>query len=389
MIWAFWISFTILVYVHVGYWAVLHVIPGCRRAPAPGPLPAVTLIVPAHNEEKCLAAKLRNTLEEIDYPRELLEIIVASDASTDGTVGIARSYEARGVRVLAFDQRRGKTSALNDAIAAATHDVLCLCDANVMFAPQALRFLVAHLNDPAVGAVTGDVQIASQDANFGSGESLYYRIERNIQTHESRTGTTICVDGGMYVVRRELYQRLAGDTIIDDFVISMNVIRQNKSVVYEPRATAREDAVIKARHEFSRRVRVSAGAAQAIKRGDFPAIWRVATFWKFASHKLLRWTSPAWLVILLVSNFVLAGRGIVYEMLLGGQAFFYFLALLGGVSVRFRATRFGGVPFYYVMSHIAMVVGTVKGLLNLQHAAWNRSERSTVEIPLRSTRGAI
>src|SRR5579872_521041 len=113
MEWAFWISIVVLAYVHAGYWAILHLLPGRRRAPHPASRPAVTLIIPAHNEEKCLAGKLRNALDEIDYPRELLEVIVVSDGSNDGTIEIARSFESRGVRILEFEHRRGKASVLN------------------------------------------------------------------------------------------------------------------------------------------------------------------------------------------------------------------------------------------------------------------------------------
>src|SRR5262245_27409375 len=112
MHWAFWISIVLLVYVHAGYWLLLRILPGRRRARVDQPLPAVSLIIPAHNEAQCLGAKLRNALDEIDYPGELLEVIVASDASSDATVAIARSFEPRGVRVLDFDQRRGKASVL-------------------------------------------------------------------------------------------------------------------------------------------------------------------------------------------------------------------------------------------------------------------------------------
>ncbi|HLJ09704.1 MAG TPA: glycosyltransferase, partial [Planctomycetaceae bacterium] len=264
----------------------------------------------------------------------------------------------------------------------------CLCDANVMFEPQALRLLVAQLADAGVGAVTGDVRLASHDSNFGTGESVYYRIERAIQTCESRIGTTVCVDGGMYVVRRELYGQLPVDTILDDFVTSMNVLRRRKSVVFEPRAVAHENGLPLARQEFWRRVRVSAGAVQAVKRGNFPPCWRVVEFWQFVSHKLLRWAGPAWLALLLVSSSRLWDQGAVFQSALVGQALLYLLAAAATVSVRFRATSLGGPPFYFVMSHVAMVIGTLKGLFNLQGAAWNRTERSHLEIRTQATTGA-
>lgn len=388
MHWVFWISIAAMFYVHAGYWLLLRIIPGRRRNRVEVTLPHVSLIIPAYNEAQCLAAKLRNVLDEIDYPRDCLEIIVASDGSSDATVAIARSFEARGVRVLDFDQRRGKASVLNDAVAAASNDVLCLCDANVFFDRQALRRLVGRLADPDVGAATADVRLASEDSNFGRGESIYYRLERSVQSDESRIGTTICVDGGMYVLRRELYRKLRADTVLDDFVTSMNVIRAGKQVVYEPDAVAHEDGLPLARQEFMRRIRVSAGAVQAVKRGDFPPPWRAITFWQFLSHKLLRWAGPIWLILILVSSLALWREGPLFQAVLAGQLLFYALAVAGTCSVRFRDTTLGGGAFYFAMSHLAMAIGTVKGLFNLQHAAWKRTQRSHLEIPTQAATGA-
>ncbi len=351
-----------------------------ERLPAP-----ISLIIPAYNEEKCLAAKLRNAVDEIDYPRELLEIIVASDGSSDTTLEIAGSFEDRGIRVLVFPIRRGKASVLNDAVVAAAHDVLCLCDANVMFEPQALRRLVDRLSDPEVGAVTGEVHLESDDSNFGEGESLYCRLERDVQLNESRVATTICVDGGMYVLRRELYQTLPADTILDDFVTSINVIRQRKRVVYEGLAKARESGTPLGRQEFRRRARVAAGAFQALRRGNFPPVWRIVPFCQFVSHKLLRWTGPLWLTLWLVSAAALWNEGVIYRLAFAAQVMFYLFALAATISVPFRRSRVGGVAFYFTMSHVAMVVGTIKGVFNLQRAAWSRTERPDSKLPLSTT----
>jgi len=166
-------------------------------------LPHVSLIIPAHNEELVLREKLLNALS-LNYPQDRLEIIVASDGSTDATASIAREFADRGVRLLAFEERRGKALVLNDAIAASKGDVLMLCDANVFFEKDALRWLVAGLANPRVGAVTGDVRLQSEHSSFGLGESLYYKLERAMQLGESVAGSVMGVDGGMYIMRRNL-----------------------------------------------------------------------------------------------------------------------------------------------------------------------------------------
>lgn len=379
--WVFWLAAGVFVYALVGYAGLMWLVGRLSRRKGEeeswddSDRPTVTLIVPAHNEEAVLERKIENALA-LDYPREKLEIVIASDGSTDRTVAIGRSYENQGVQVLEFERRLGKTAVLNDASEAATSEVLCLCDANVMFRHDALGRLVARLQNPRVGAVSGDVRLASEESSFGQGESAYYSLERTVQTGESIVGSMMGVDGGMYVIRKDLFEPLPSDTIVDDFVYAMRVIRRGRRVVLEPSAIATENGTPEATQEFARRVRLSAGAVQALKRGDFPPVTRPVEFWQFVSHKLLRWLGPVWLVVLLVSNALLWNAGVFYRVMLGTQAAFYGLALAATFSLPLRRTRIGGIVFYFVMSHVAMAVGLVKGLFNRQRVTWNRTERS-------------
>ncbi|HEV3022552.1 MAG TPA: glycosyltransferase family 2 protein, partial [Pirellulales bacterium] len=327
---------------------------------------------------------LQNCLA-IEYPRERLEILVASDGSVDATCEIARRYAERGVGLLAFPRRRGKASVLNDAIAAAAGEVLCLCDANVMFRPDALRRLVGWLADERIGAACGDVRLASEESDFGQGESLYYRIERGIQLGESRIGSIMGVDGGMYVVRKHLCRPLAPDTILDDFVISMDVIRSGHRVVYDPDAVASENGTPSSGQEFRRRVRVAAGAVQSLKRGEFPPPWMPVEFWQFLSHKLLRWLEPIVLVALLAANVGLCADSMWYTWALAGQAACWLVALAGAISARFRATRLGGVAFYFALSQVAISVGLVKGVFNRQKVTWTKADRGAPRLETTST----
>lgn len=385
----FWMAAAVCLYALVGFPAVMALIAQLRRSRRSEESTSTehaTLIIPAYNEAVVLEAKLENALA-LDYPKDKLEVLVASDGSSDRTVEVARGFDSPGVRVLAFAERRGKASVVNDAVKAAQGKVVCLCDANVMFEPDALKRLVSWFADSSVGAVTGDVRLASHESNFGEGESLYYRIERAIQLGESRIGSVMCVDGGMYLVRKELFQPLPADTILDDFVTTMAVVRQGKRVVYEPTAVATENGTPKASQEFRRRVRVTAGAVQSLKRGQWPPLRRPIELWQYVSHKLLRWFGPIWLVLLLVSNALLWNAGVIYRFALVVQVSLYLLAAAATLSVRFRETRIGGVTFYFVMSHVAMAVGLIKGLLNLQRVAWTRTERAADYQDSRATAG--
>ena len=372
----FWVAFGLLAYAQILY-PILVIAIAKGKHPKTEERenhPQVSLIIPAHNEEAVLEAKIQNTLS-IDYPSEKLEILVASDGSQDGTNEIARKYTEEGVTLLEFSQRRGKASAVNDAVAAASGDVLCLCDANVMFRFDALKALVQRLADPGVGAVTGDVRLASDEANFGEGEEAYYGIEKRLQYAESQLSSVIGVDGGMYVVRRSLYKPLAADTILDDFVTSVHVMNQDARVVYEPAAIATESGTPTAKQEYRRRVRVSAGAVQSIKRGQWPSARRPVLFWQYLSHKVLRWLGPVWLVLMFVGNLALYDEGLLYQVALIGQATFYAVSLLAAISLPLRSTRLGGIAFYFVMSHVAIADGLIRGLFNRQKVTWAQAER--------------
>ena len=372
----FWCAAAALIYTQAGYpllMALVARLPG-RKQPgqfAHAELPHLSVLIPAHNEEAVLEDKLRNALH-IDYPRDRLEILVASDGSSDQTVKIARGFQDRGVRVLVSAERRGKASTLNDLVGAATGDVLCLSDANVMFRPDAVWRLVDQLADPAVGAVSGDVRLINQQSNFGEGEKLYLRIERSLRQGESRIGSIIGVDGGMYAIRRELFRPLPPDTILDDLAIAMAVIRQGKRVIYSGDAVATESSAPNARHEFRRRVRVAAGAVQSWKRLDWPPITYPIEVWQYCSHKLLRWIGPLFLLILLISSIALWDEGLIYRTAMVVQAAFCALAVMATLLTPFGRTRLGGISLYFLMSQVAIGLGLIKGLLDQQEVTWER-----------------
>ncbi|MGD9857363.1 MAG: glycosyltransferase family 2 protein [Planctomycetaceae bacterium] len=372
----FAVSLTALVYSHVVY-PMLMALASLKKAapPAGGEWPSVSLIIPAHNESLVIDAKLQNTLS-IDYPAEKWEVIVASDGSSDDTVAQARAYEDRGVQVLDLKPRRGKASILNDAVAACHGEIICLCDANVMFRPDAVRTMAAHFVDPTIGAVTGDVRLASEQSDFGEGEGRYYKLERAVQLGESQIGSVVCVDGGMYALRRELYRTLAADTVLDDFTTTMNVIRQGSRVIYDPAAIADENGTPYWQDEYRRRIRTTMGAVQSLKRGYWPPPLRPIVFWQYLSHKLLRWLGPLWLGAVLVTSCLLWSTGPLMRALVIGQGAAYSMAALAAVSEPLRRTRLGGIVFYFAMSHVAIAHGWMRGLVGNPSGIWQRTART-------------
>ena len=340
--------------------------------------PMVTVIVPAYNERSVIRAKIENSLA-IEYPKELLEIVVASDGSDDGTVEIVREYSKDGIVLRSYSPRAGKISVLNRTIPLAQGEIIVLCDANVMFEPQAVGRLVAHFSDPAVGAVTGDVQIRSEDAPFGEGEGYYYRYERFIQLCESKLGSTVTVDGGMYAIRKPLFRPLPADTILDDFVIGMKILLDGYRVIYDPSALASENATIDIRQEFRRKVRIVAGAMQELLRGGlFPSPRRFQLFWSFVSHKVLRWFVPWFLLAIFLCTLTrvsLEGWTVLSTVLLVPQLAFYTCALIGATRPNARWPTVISVPFYFCMVNTAAWIGSIRGTFGSERVTWKKADR--------------
>lgn len=386
--WIFWATSLLLVYAFVIFPLLTFLLSFVTRRDEgtlvnQNELPSITLIIPAFNESTVIKAKLENSLS-VAYPQNNLEIIVASDGSDDGTNEIAQAFSSDQIRVLAFKQRRGKATTVADAIDKSRAELLCLCDANVYFAPDAIMKMVSHFDDPSVGAVSGDVRLDSEQSSFGTGESFYYTLERRIQIGESQFASMMGVDGGMYLMRRQLYRTLPGDTILDDFAISMDILNQGYRIIYEPEAIANECATELASDEFRRRKRMAAGTVQIVTRRQFPSVFRTKLWFLFVSHKLLRWISP----IILLTWFAVALIGAIIEWCMGhGTPFFatiLFLQVLllslsvtGAVWPKLRNSRIVGLPFYFFMIQCAMLTGMTNGLTKPQKGTWDRTERGS------------
>ncbi|WP_253156445.1 glycosyltransferase [Stieleria tagensis] len=345
---------------------------------------SVSLIIPAHNEEAVIAEKIQNSiaiettdLETFGQKNINLEIVVASDGSTDRTNEIC-SAEPR-IRLMAFDTRRGKSSILNDAVTASRGEIICLCDANVMFRKDALRRLVSHLGDPEVGGVTGDVRLKSEESSFGLAERLYYRLERSIHRGESKLGAVMGVDGGMYVIRRNLFQALPQDTVLDDFSISMNVLRSGKKLLYDHRAIADENATELAADEFRRRVRIGIGAAQVLRRGVHPGWGQVDRMLLFVSHKLLRWLSPLLLILLFSLLIAWAPRNPLAWLVLVPALLASLLCVVGAMLPSSRRTMIVALPFYFILSQIAIAMGLIRGSIFRSSGIWKRTKRERLQ----------
>ncbi len=361
-----------IVYTYAGFPLLVAVMGSVRRRPVARAsiTPSISLIIAAYNEEDDLGERLDNALDT-DYPEDCMEIIVASDGSTDRTVEIARS---KGVRVLELP-RRGKIPALNDAAAAATGEILVFSDANTLFRRNTIKELIANFADPDVGGVAGNTGYITPTSVESSarGENLYWNYDSWIKAQESLSGSVVSAHGGLYGIRREYFDVAPDPAVTDDFFISTGVVTRHKRLVFEPRATAYEFAVAKADREFSRRVRLmTRGLRSLYMRRELLNPFRHG-FYALAlfSRKLLRRVIPVLLVVLYVSSIAL-GATPFFRWAAILQTVFYLVALAGWVL---RGTRIGQskllyVPFFFCMANLASLIALVRFLRGERIVSW-------------------
>lgn len=361
-------------YVHLGYPAIVGALAAWRRPPPlrreTDALPRVALVIAAWQEEAVIAAKLEDCLA-LDYPAHLLRIVVVADGSTDRTVERAREFS--GVEVLFQPARRGKLAAMARAVAAIDEPIVVATDANTLLEPQSLRRLVAHFADPRVGAVSGEKRvIARADGGGVVGEGAYWRYESFIKRAESACGSVVGAAGELYAFRRALWSTPPTDTILDDFVVSMQIVAAGYRNVYEPGAVATETASVTAADEAERRTRIAAGGWQAMARHPGWLHPRLGfSAFAYLSHRVLRWTlAPVLLFALPLLALAATAHGSAFgALVLLGCFLLFFLAWL---PVRSRATT---VAHHAVLAHAAALRGAWRWARKGQPVTWARVAR--------------
>jgi cellulose synthase/poly-beta-1,6-N-acetylglucosamine synthase-like glycosyltransferase len=332
----------------------------------------VSVIIAAHNEEERVAARLRNCLAQ-GYPSHL-EIIVASDGSTDRTVEIAREYE--GVVVLDFPQNRGRAAVQNDAAASARGEIVVFTDAETEFEPDFLARIAAAFADPRVGCAVGNLVYREKDTAVGVSEGMYWRFEKKLRQVESDLGILATATGACMAVRRSLWRPL---TPIDDsdFTTPLDVILQGYRVVYVPEAVAYDVPASSMRGEFRTRVRQTSKNLIGTLRRWGLRNWftHPAVSWGLLSHKILRWMTPFFMAGALAANRFLLDDPF-YRLTLALQAVFYLLGIVGFVADAFgRRVPLASFVAGFCVACLGMGVGVIKGLFGRAPAAYRAAER--------------
>ena len=370
----FWVSLVWVFYTYLGYLCLLTLITRFRRRPVrqTDATPQVTMLTAAYNEEDAIEEKIRNCLAQ-DYPSEKLEILIASDSSTDRTDEIVTRYASDGVRLIKQPERRGKTAALNLTLAHATGEILIFSDATTHFPMDTVSKLVRNFGDPSVGCVGGELSFRlPRQTRVGSEVSLFWRYEQFLRRKESEFNTLIGVSGCVFAMRRELAEPLRED-LIEDFVFPLKVAGRGYRVVYEREAVAYEDTTLTSEQEFQRKVRVVCGGINALwhmKSLLNPFRHPLLSF-QLLSHKMCRWISPFWLMTLFISNCWLIPQHLGYTILATLQTAFYAMAVVKNMlRGRRMIPAFFRVPYYFCLINSAVLVAAVRTLRGQPMVLW-------------------
>jgi cellulose synthase/poly-beta-1,6-N-acetylglucosamine synthase-like glycosyltransferase len=359
----FWISVAAILYTYIGYGVGVWLLARFRhlRVAKATITPRVSVVIACHNEARNIQARIRNLLAS-DYPTDRLEVIIISDGSDDLTPELARRFASDRVRVFAYDNQRGKATALNIGVEIATGDIIIFADARQWFEADAIKELVNNFADVRVGAVSGELLLdGGAGATVGEGVGLYWKYEKWIRKSESRFNSVVGATGAIYAIRHTLWKPLPLATILDDVYTPMQIALAGHRVVFEEKARAHDLVTESAGREFARKVRTLMGNYQLCQLMPRLLLPTNALLLQFYSHKLMRLAAPIFFLLLLATNLVLvmgAERALFYEATLAAQGGFYASVWAGAYLLkRQRKVRLLNFAYVFSVMNAAALVG--------------------------------
>lgn len=335
--------------------------------------PLVSLIISAYNEEEVIDSRIENALA-MDYPKDLLEIIVVSDKSTDGTDEIVRHFSSRGVVLIPQPVRHGKTAGLNKALSIVKGEIIVFTDSNSMFEASVVKKMATLFGDPKVGLVTGSTRyLSGVDGSMEDTSSSYTRLERYIKEIESRLGSCVGADGAIFAIRKSLYQTLADDEI-NDFVIPLHVVKQGYRAILGKDILCTENASQDSKREFKRQIRITNRTLRTIFRyGEFlnPMKYPIFSF-QLVSHKIIRFCVPFYLLALIPLNLFLLNTSVIYKFFFAGQIIIYSSAILGCLAERlgYRANIFR-LFYHFITVNLSYLLAWAKFSAGQKDKTWD------------------
>lgn len=376
----FILSSVLLFYAYIGYLQLLRLLTHFlkkRHKRSFDFKPKVSILIPVYNEEKVIRQKIENCLD-LDYPKQLLQILVCSDCSCDKTAEIASEYIDRGISFLSYDVRRGKTGVINASLPEAEGEIVVFTDANTMFGKDAILKLVSMYSSEDIGAVLGQVKLVVPEKGLEVKKEVHYReFETILKYGEGLLGSTIGAFGGFYSIRKKLFVPLPPNAYSnDDFIIPMRILYSGYKVVFDNEAISYEDTGHTVREEFIRRVRIGAGNFQSFFLMPYLLNpFRLKIFFLYVSHKVLRWFSPMIFLILFISN-ILLYKEFPYTIFCSIQVGFYGSAILGALfsAMKINIPMISSI-YHFVSMNIAVFFGFFRYLRGIKNAVWESPER--------------
>lgn len=384
----FWIFFIILIYTYIGYPLLLYAINLIRRFLKPEKKdeptdyePQICLFVTAYNEKDFVHQKVLNSLQ-LDYPNEKIQYLWITDGSDDGTPELLKQYPHNEVHHLPV--RRGKMHAMNRGMQFVKAPIVIFSDTNTVLNRNTIREIASCFSNPHVGCVAGEKRIVERSADVAAaaGEGLYWKYESWIKKLDAELNSAVGAVGELFAIRRELFEEVETDTILDDFIVSMRIALKGYKIAYTPKAYAEEHASLNVKEELKRKIRIAAGGVQSLFRlkGLLNPARHGILSWQYFSHKVLRWTiAPASLFLLLIVNaaIVIIDEGWFYEWFLYLQLLAYLLAFIGwNLENRMLRLKLLFIPFYFVSINYASVRGVFRYFRGKQTVQWEKSRRA-------------
>lgn len=381
MIYLFTISVSLVVFSYLMYPVIIYFLTFLKKINVQERKdfqPTISVIISFFNEEDIIESTLNNFLN-LDYDYNKIEFVLGSDNSTDRTNEILTGFQKKhpNFKIFLFEKRRGKSHVLNDLVKAAKGDVLVFSDANTIYEKDAIKQLVKFYVDPKIGGVSGKLVLTHNKYDITNHEANYWNFETWIKCNEGKLGILIGANGGIYSIKRDLYTNIPSEyPVMDDFFISLKVLEKGKYFLYENKAIAIEEAAPDTRIEFKRKIRNNAidlSTIKAIKTLLKPNKGLIAfALW---SHKLIRWFTPIFLILIFISNYFLIDN-VFFNLIFKLQIIFYLSAILGYILSVFKIKLLPfSLVYYFTIINIGLLIGIIKFFTGKQTAFWQSTKR--------------
>ena len=371
----FYLSILVLLYTYFGYPILLAILMKFKREK---PIvkrnitPKVSIVISAYNEEETIAEKLYNLLS-LNYPRKNMEVVVVSDASTDEMDEIVKGFADQGVKLHRLRQRSGKIAAYRRVLPLLQGEIIVFSDATSYLHKDSIRYLISNFNDPTIGCVGALLEYTNpEDAIVGEGEDKYWEYEKKVKEYESNLCSLTSISGTLYAVRKDLYPCNIKDDLADDLIVPLQIKKRGFRTVLEPKAICKEFTTLSVKEDMAKRIRITIQNIRGlIDQAEILNPFRYGLYSLLVtSHKLLRLLVPAFLLIIFISNAILAYGSWIYSLIFISQIMFYLVGFVGYfMNGRVRLKLINTV-FYFCLSNLAILVGIIEFFKGKKMATW-------------------